>query len=446
MRATMVLGLPLVGSQLAIMLIGVTDTIMVGWLGAEDLAATVLGHQSIFVFWIFGMGFAQAMIPLIAIAEGRGDKREVRRATRMGLWVLILAGTLSMIPLWFSEDILLALGQNEAAAIKGGKYVRIAMWTMPPAMMMVGLRSFLTGLELAKIVLWATLAGAALNALLNYALIFGNWGAPRMEIEGAALASVGTNLLIMLVLLIYAVVNEKAREYDIFTRFWRPDWPAFFNILRIGWPISTGILAEVGIFMGASVFMGWISIVALAAHGIALQLASITFMIPLGLSNAASVRVGKAMGGNDPVGLGRAGFVALAISLVVGIAGGLIFYLIPEPLIRSFLDMDNQDALEVLAYAVPLLFIAALFQLVDGIQVVGMGVLRGLKDTRAPMLIAIFSYWVVGMPVAYTLGFKFDWGGVGIWSGLAIGLAIAAVMMTARFIMRERLGLVSNSQ
>ncbi|MEM7301391.1 MAG: MATE family efflux transporter [Pseudomonadota bacterium] len=441
-RATLRLGLPLAAAQLAQMAIGVADTIMIGWLGAEPLAASVLGIQQYFIFWITATGFAQAIIPLAAPAEARGDITGVRRSTRMGLWVLILCCVLSFVPLWNVEAILILLGQNAESAAMAEDYVRIAMWGLLPGLLFVGLRSFLTAIELAAIVLYASIGGALLNILLNYMFIFGNWGMPRLELEGAAVASLGTNTLMFLIVFGYCLMKAKVRSYDLFARFWRPDWPAFREILQIGWPISAGILAEVGMFISATLIMGWISTVALAAHAIALQIAAVTFMIPLGISNAATARVGHSMGLEDRLALGRAGYAALLIGVVSASIGALIFFTVPEFLVGQFLDNSVPSAAEVLAYATPLLFVAALFQLVDSLQIIGMGVLRGLKDTKIPMIIAVFSFWCLGLPTAYFLGIPMQLGGVGVWTGLAIGLATATVLFCGRFAMRDNLGLV----
>ena len=282
MRATWAFGLPLVGAQLAGIAIGVTDTVMIGWLGARELGAGSLATQFYFVLWIIGAGLTFAVIPLASNALGAGDRRKVRRWVRMGLWLVTIYCAIAMIPMWYIRDILLALGQEPEIANLAHEYMRVALWAMFPALIVVGLRAFLTVLECAKMVLWVTVFGALLNVVLNYAFIFGNLGAPRMEISGAALASVGTNFFMVVLMVIYIFVNPKTRELNVFGRMWRPDWEAFFEIFKLGWPISAGLLAETGLFSAASIMMGWLGTIPLAAHGIALQLASVAFMIPLG--------------------------------------------------------------------------------------------------------------------------------------------------------------------
>jgi len=442
-NATLVLGLPLVGAQLAQMGIGVTDTIMIGWLGARELASSVLGTQLFFFVYIFGAGIAFAIVPIAANALGSGDDRAVRRSMRMGLWATMIYCVFALAIMWQSKAIYIFLGQEIENILLAEDYLMIAMWGIFPSLLSMTLRSFLTALELARIVLIATLGGVVLNIILNYMLIFGNFGAPRLEIEGAAWASLGTHTLIVIILVIYIMTREKARKYDIFTRLWKPDWEALRDVVKMGLPIGIGVLAEVGLFHAASIMMGWIGTIALAAHGVALQIAAVTFMIPLGLANAATVRIGNAHGRHDNAAIANAGFAAFLIVVIAAIGAALFIVVMPGFLAGLFLDMQNADALDVLLYAVPLLLVAAAFQLVDGIQAVMMGALRGIKDVATPTKLAIFSYWVVGAPMAYLLGFPLGLGGVGVWIGLAFGLATASALLMWRFWHRGRLGLLS---
>ncbi|MBW8636558.1 MATE family efflux transporter [Hoeflea sp. WL0058] len=441
-RATLALGLPLIGAQLAHMAINVTDTVMIGWLGAEELAAGVLGAQVFFLFFILGTGFGLAAMPLAAQAHGRDDVRGLRRAIRMGMWVILLLGAISMIPLWFTGSGFIALGQEPHVAKMAQDYVRVAQWALFPALLMTVLRSYLSALEKAHVVLWATVLGALANALFNYMFIFGNFGAPRLEIVGAAVASLGTTTITFVALLIYCVKKKELERYELLVRFWRPDWRAFFELLRLGWPISATIMAEVGLFAAAAVMVGWLGAIELAAHGIALQLAGIAFMVPLGLSNAATVRIGQAYGRKDWTGLGQAGRVAVGLSIVATLTSASLFWLFPDTLIGWYLDSNNPDSAAVLRHGAPLLAIAAAFQVADGLQAVGSGLLRGLNDTKIPMFIAVTSYWIVGLPLGYLFGFVMGYGAEGVWWGLASGLVLAALLMNWRFAARRRLGLV----
>lgn len=435
--ATLALGLPLVGTQIAQIAIATTDVVMLGWYGTEELAATVLGSQAFFLLFIFGSGFASAILPLAAQAEGRNDPTYVRRSVRMGMWILLLYAVLAMPFLWYLEPALLALGQKPELAALASDYIRIAQWGMFPAVMMMALRSFFAARSRAAIVLWSALIGTVVNAILNYGLIFGNFGWPEMGVRGAAVASVISSSVIFLIMAGWAVLHPRHLEYRLFQRFWKPEWPAFVEVFRLGVPIGFTILAEVGLFMAASVMMGWLGTVQLAAHGIAIQLASISFMVPLGLSHAATVRVGQAYGRGNMEGLARAAHTVMGLSIVIALGSGALFWLFPEALVSLFLDESNVDSAALLAVAVPLLLVAAAFQLVDAIQAIAAGLLRGIKDTRIPMFMAVISYWPIGLSAAYGLGFGLGLGGPGIWGGLAIGLGVAAVLLNFRFARRD---------
>ena len=278
--------------------------------------------------------------------------------------------------------------------------------------------------------------------MLNYLLIFGHGGFPAMGVAGSALGTSIANLVMALLLLAYSVGARALARYELLARIWRPDWQAFAEILRLGLPIGATIIAEVGLFVTAALMMGWIGTVPLAAHGIALQLASVAFMIPLGIANAAAVRVGLEFGRGARADLGRAAVTAQVLATVIALLGAVTFWIWPERLIGLFLDPADPNAAAVLAYAVPLLLVAAAFQTVNSLQAIGSGLLRGVQDTRVPMLLALFSYWAVGLPVAWLLGFVAGWGGIGIWTGLALGLAAAAILLNGRFALRDRLGLL----
>lgn len=444
LRATLSLGLPLVGSQLGGMLMNTTDTVMLGWYGIAELAAGSIATQLLFTVMLFGAGFAFAVVPMAAEAEGRGDIRQVRRSVRMGLWVSALFCVAAMLPLWFTETIFLGLGQDPQVAALAGDYMRIAQWSVFPLLLWWTMRGFYTAIARTGFVMLATFAGVVLNAVLNWMLIFGHWGAPELGIEGAAYATLGTQTLVLLVLVGGAMTMKRAVPYEVFVRFWRPDWQAFSAVFRLGLPIGLMITAETGMFIFASIFMGQVSVIALAAHGIVLQLASLAFMVPMGMAQAATARVGMYLGKDDPDNLARAARTVLAMCLGFATFSALLFLAMPEPLIRLFLDAAKPEAAAVAAYAVPLLFIAACFQLADTAQAIGAANLRGLQDTRVPMIIAMIAYWPVGVALSWLLAFPLGFGGPGVWTGLAVGLAVAAVALNWRFAAkRPRMSLAS---
>ena len=430
-RALSILGLPLIGGHLAQFAIGLTDTIMLGWYGVAELAAVTLAQSFFFVWFILGAGFAFAVMPMVASAAATGDHRRIRRATRMGLWLSLVYGMVAMPLMWWSEAILLAAGQQPQVAADAGSYLRIAGWGIFPALLVMVLKSYLAGLERTQAVLWITVIAAVVNGLVNYVLIFGHFGLPAMGLQGAALASLATQMVSVLAVIAYSL--WRLPEHDLLRNLQRPDWEMMQEIFRHGLPIGLTTLCEVSLFTASAMMMGWLGTVPLAAHGIAVSVAGLTFMLHLGLSNAATIRVGNALGRRDRAHMVRGAVVVTVASLGVAVATALVFFLAPEPLILLFLDPDDPQKPEILAIGISLLAMAALFQLMDGMQAIALGLLRGLLDTGVPMVMAALSYWVIGVPTSYLLGFTLGLGGVGVWTGLILGLSTAGVLLLVRF-------------
>ncbi|MCU9837860.1 MATE family efflux transporter [Ruegeria sp. WL0004] len=430
-RAIAVLGLPLIGGHLAQFAIGLTDTVMLGWYGVEALAAVTLGHSYFFVLFLMGAGFGWAVMPMVAAAAAERDETSIRRATRMGLWASLIFATLAMPLLIWSQPILLALGQETEIAAMAAEYLRVAGWGMIPALMVMVLKSYLAALERTQVVFWITVLAVFVNAAANYALIFGNWGAPELGITGAAIASICTQAVSLVAVVAYAL--WVLPQHTLFRRFWRPDTEMLRRVVRLGVPIALTNLAEVSLFSASAVMMGWLGAVPLAAHGIAIQLAAATFMVHLGLSNAATIRAGNAYGRRDREHMARGGKVVIAMSLMMSLATITLFLTCAEPLISLFMEPDDPNRPQILAIGAGLLAMAALFQLVDGAQVMALGLLRGVQDTTVPMVMAAVSYWVVGIPASYGLGFLLGWEGIGVWAGLVLGLFFAGILLMARF-------------
>jgi len=432
-RATFSLGIPLIGAQLAQLGIHTTDVVILGRLGAAHLAAIVLSAQFFFTVFILGSGFANAVMPMVAQAYGRGDAVSVRRAVRMGMWVALAYSAL-MIPLFYNvEAILLYAGQKPEVAALAGSYLKIAQWGMAPGLLFMTLRGLVSAHGRAGIVLYVTIVILSVNAFFAYALVLGHFGFPALGMEGAAIVSLCVNLLSFLLITAYIQSRPDMRRYELFVRFWKPDWGALREVVHLGLPIGLTMLAEVGLFTGASLLMGNIGTLQLAAHGIALQLASIAFMIPLGLAQAGTVRVGVAHGRGDRLGVVRAALAVLMIAAVIAVSGGILFALVPTTLASIFLDKAGADSAAVLAIAGPFVVIAGIFQLVDGLQAIAAGLLRGLKDTRIPMVLALISYWPIGFFCAWFFAFPAGFGGIGVWFGFLSGLAAAAVLLNWRF-------------
>ena len=432
-RAVLVLGLPLIGSHVAQMSLHVIDVLMLGWYSVEALAAVVLGTSLFFALFIMGSGFAWAVMPLVAHAAASGDDTELRRVTRMGLW-LSTAFAVAILPLmWWSGAILRAMGQEPALAALTQDYLRIAGFGMIPALLVMVLKSHLAALERTRMVLWVTVTAAVANVGVNWVFIFGNLGAPEMGVRGAAMASVVVATVSVVALGLHAGLAPGLRGHTLFVRLWRPDPRAMAQVFRLGWPIGLTNLAESGLFAASSLLMGWIGTRELAAHGIALQVVSVLFMVQMGLSNAATVRAGRALGRGDALGLWRGAVVVTALSLGFALTTVGLLLAVPEALVGVFMAPDDPERAAVIALGAAMLAVAALFQLFDAAQVVVLGLLRGVQDTRVPMLLATVSYWLVGIPLSWALAFPLGWGPQGIWLGMAIGLAVAALTMSARF-------------
>ncbi|MCF1492433.1 MATE family efflux transporter [Agrobacterium vitis] len=437
-RATLALGIPLAGAQLAQLAIHTTDVVIVGRLGAESLAALVLAGQFFFTVFIFGSGFSIAVMPMVANAYGKGDVRLARRSIRMGLWVSLAYSVVTWPLFHYSRDVLLALGQVPQVVELASSYIRIMWLSLPVALMFAVMRALVSAIGRAQIVLYITIATLVLNAALAYCIVLGHFGFPAFGILGAAWVAVSVNVFAMITMGLYLHFNSVTRKYELFVRFWRPDWDALRDVIKLGLPIGVTVLAEVSLFTAASLLMGSIGTIELAAHGIALQLASIAFMIPLGLAQAATVRIGVAHGRDDFTDVVRASITVVCMAALISVIGGLLFFFFSNELSGMFLDRGRGDAAAVLDYAAPLVVVAGIFQLVDGMQAVATGLLRGLKDASVPMVLALISYWPIGFGLAWFMAFPLGMGGLGVWFGFLIGLSSAAVMMGLRFWLRLR--------
>ena len=439
--ATMRLALPLILTNLAQALIHATDVVLLGWVGPSTLAAGALGLNLYTAFLIFGLGLVTASAPMIARELGRRKHsvRDVRRTVRQAMWASVAISLPMWAILWNSEAILLALGQDPALSAAGAGFVRALMWGVLPYFLYLVLRSFVSALEQP---IWSLVVGCAavlFNALINYGLIFGRFGLPELGLVGAGIGSAVTNLLMFAGMAWVVLRHRRFRRYALFGRFWRADWPRFVEIWRLGLPIGITFALEITVFNAAVFIMGLFGTTALAAHAIAIQIAALSFMVPLGLSQAVTVRVGLAFGRGDRAAIARAGWTSFVIGTGFMTAMALVMWSFPHSLVHLFMDESDPANAPVIPLAVAFLGIAALFQIVDGAQAVGAGMLRGLHDTRVPMIYAACGYWLIGLAVGVLLAFPMGWQGVGIWVGLAVGLAVVAVLMVARWLRRDRL-------
>ena len=431
-RSLFLLSLPLIGGHIAQILIGVGDTLIVGRYSTESLAALVLGTTIFFIIFIFGAGFSFAVVALVSTAKSESDTVKIRRITRMALWLSFAFG-LFVFPIFlFSETVLLFLGQELNLAILASDYLIFSGIAMFPALSASVLRCYLAGLEYVKVTFYISMLAVLLNLLVNYLLVFGKLGLPELGIVGAGIATVFVNLFMCISFLFYAKL--KLPQHNLFVRFWRPDWPVIGLVSKMGSAIGISSLAEAGLFSASSIMMGWIGQIELAAHGIALQLASITFMLHLGLSDAATIRVSSAFGKKNKREIVNECWAAFIISLAVSLLAIIVFLGIPNFLISAFLNPEELSANLIIKIGVSLLALAALFQLVDGGQALAIHLLRGLHDTTIPMYLAIISYWIIGLPIGYVLSFHYNFGPQGIWLGLVLGLGSACVFLFTRLV------------
>lgn len=444
LRATLSLSWPIVLTNLAQNALLTTDVMLMGWLGPEALAAGALATNLYHALLIFGIGLVSATSPLIAEELGRRRHavREVRRTVRQGLWSAATIAVPIWLAAWNGEAILVAVGQEPALAAAAGAYMRALMWSLLPFLFYLVLRSYLAALERPAWALGIGLLAIPVNLGFAYAFMFGAFGLPRLGLVGAGVATTLSSTFMFLGLALVVSLDRRFRRYRLFGRFWRADWARYRVLWRIGVPIGLTLAFEVTIFNAAALLMGRFGASELAAHAIALQIASLAFMVPLGVSQAATVRVGRAFGAGDRGGVTRAGWTAFALGTGCMAFTALLMLTMPRTLVGFFLDAGDPANERVVGFALSFLILAALFQLVDGAQAVGAGMLRGLQDTRVPMIYAGLGYWGVGLPVGVALGFGTPLRGVGIWIGLALGLAVVAGLMLWRWMRRDRLGLM----
>jgi MATE family multidrug resistance protein len=439
-RATLQLGWPLVLTQIAFTLFSAANVALAGQLGRTELATVGLVATLYFTVFMFCVGVATAVAPMVAHAAGRKRNmlRDVRRTVRQGFWVMTAIGLPGAVILLNGEPILRLFGQEPLLAQKAGAYMQISALGFIPGLWSVVLRNFLAALSRPRIVLVVAIFAVFYNAGVGWVLSQGRFGLPAWGVNGIAAASSSTVVLMFLLQLGYCYRDRNLRRFHVGGRFWRADWPRFREMLWLGLPIGAIMLLEVGAFSAAALIMGILGADALAAHQIALQYASTAFMVPVGLAQATSVRVARAAGAGDAHGVSRAGWIGMAMGTGFVILTGLLFWLAPRPLIGLFIDLADPANATVVAFATSYLAVAALFQVVDAMQALSAGALRGLRDTRAPLIFAALGYWAVGCPLAALLAFRTPLGGTGVWIGLAAGLVAVALPMVGRFALRDR--------
>jgi MATE family multidrug resistance protein len=427
---TLKLAVPLALTQLGQIAMMTTDLAFIGRLGDGAVAAAALAHTIFFVSFTVGMGLVSAVSPLAAQAYGARNPHRVRRSLRVGLWAAFLISLPVMaLPFW-GEQILLALGQSPAAAGLAQQYLLGLVWSILPGLWFMAIRGFMSAINRPEPILWITLAAIPTNALLVYLLLYGEWGLPRLELFGAGLATSMVNFAMFLACLWFAARRRPFRKYHVLGHIWHIDWPLMRQLVVLGAPISISFLLEYGLFGAAGLLMGLISTTALAAHQIALQIAAILFMVPYGIGMAATVRVGHGVGRRDAAAVRRAGFIATGLGIGFMSAMTLVVILGRFAIAQIFLG-EGADA--AAALTATLLLVGATFFIADGIQTIASGSLRGMNDTRVPLLFATVSYWLIGFTLACGLGFWTPLGAVGVWIGLSCGTLVYATLLLLRF-------------
>jgi MATE family multidrug resistance protein len=424
---------PIALGQLLIMGMHVTDTMVLGRLGADALAAAALTGSLLFFVFIFGMGVVTAIAPLISEAHGRGEPEEVGRLQRQGLLLAGGLGVLLALVLQPAPVYLRWLGQEERLAADTALYLSSLRWSLPPILILIAYRNYLASTGRPMLGTFFIGLDFLLNIPVAAGLVHGLFGLPKLGLYGAGLATTLVASFSALCVMIMAQVAPGLRDHWRLGGSWLPDLVRLKRLIMLGVPIGVTLVMEVGLFAISTLMMGWVGELPLAGHQVALQIASITFMVPMGIAQASTVLIGQAMGAGNAALARRTGWVAVGASLIFMIFMALLFLLLREPLVGLFLSKTDPRTPEVLAWGALFLIFAGLFQVADGLQVVGGGVLRGLQDARWPMIFAAFGYWGCGLTSAYAFAFILNWGGSGIWLGQVVGLFVVAVLMVGRY-------------
>ncbi|RBP04171.1 MATE family multidrug resistance protein [Roseiarcus fermentans] len=443
--ATLALATPLILANLAVTLMTTTDYVMLGRLSPQALAAGALGFNLYQPAFLLGIGVVAAVSPIAAAKLGAGDALDgVRRSTHQALLTALVIAAVAWAFLSQTTAILTAIGEPPELAREAGRYMWAFQWGLAPSLMFFAGRSVFAAFERPREPLLAGLVAVGFNALANYALIFGKFGLPALGIAGSGLATTLSQTLMLILLVGFSLIDPRMRRLALFSPPWRFARDEFVALWRLGLPIGATIAAEVGVFAAATLAMGLIGPATLEAHTIALQIASLAFMVPLGLGQAATVRIGRAYGARDRSAIAHAGAAAFGLTLVFAVLSAATMIAIPKLLISGFLAVDAPANAATVRIAVSLLWIAAIFQVADASQATLANMLRGLHDSRWPLVIALLGYWGLGAPIGVALGFATPLGGVGVWIGLAAGLAAVALLLGARWLRKARGGFVAD--
>jgi multidrug resistance protein, MATE family len=431
-RHTLTLAVPIMAGQLSQMLMGVTDSIMVGRVGVVPLAASAFANSLLAVPFLFGIGLLQCISVRAAEAHGAGERRETGEVLRHGLALSILAGLAMIALVAVVATQLHHFGQPPEVAASSRNFLLLLGVSMLPMFMSMSLRQYSEALNHPWPPMVIMLASVPLNVGLNWIFIYGNLGAPALGLDGAGISTLLARVVALVAIFIY-VLFARRFEGALPAGWLRPlHWARLRSLLKIGLPTAGQLLLECSAFTLAAIMMGWLGTVPLAAHQIALTCCATAFMFPLGIAMATTIRIGQALGANAASRVRSIGASSFALGSIVMVISALVFTFVGAPIARAFVNDPS-----VVDLAARLFIVAALFQLFDGLQVVAAGALRGLSDATVPMLICLVAYWLVFAPFAYVMAFHFHFGPYGIWAGLALALAVAAVLLIGRFVKKS---------
>jgi MATE family multidrug resistance protein len=431
--ATLSLAWPIVMTMIAVMVMETVDILMIGRLGEDALAAAALALNAWFLFLLFGMGVLNAVASLTSQSVAVGDTRGVRRSARQGLWIGLMMGLPFALILQHAEPVLVMLGQPAHIAAAAQSYLDYMGFALITVFLLIPIRLTMASYGVTRPAMVIVWLGVPLNALFNWIFMFGGLGGPELGLPGAGIATLLVDAFLVVIVAIYISVAPLFKELNLFVRFWRPDWRRFRKILGVGAPIGVASVMEHGLFASAALMMGWVGVTELAAHQVAVQMVSVLFMIPFGLGQAATIRIGLAAGARDLASVRLRGATIFGLAAAFMLCSAMAYWLFGDVLVGLFLSSDDPNRAEIVALGAGFLAIAALFQLFDGVQVAMGGALRGLNDTFVPMILALIGYWVVGLTGAYAMAFEFGFGANGIWLGMLAGLAFTALAVTLRF-------------
>jgi MATE family multidrug resistance protein len=425
---TFYLAYPVMLSQLGQVLVGVADSMMVGRLGAVPLAAASLANSIFFVVLMFGIGVSMAMTPLVAMADGNHKGKRISRLFNHGFIINMAGGLMMFFLILMASPFLKHLNQPEEVVILAIPYLAIITFSLLPFMFFQTFKQFAEGLSQTKQAMYITIICNGVNVFLNWVMIYGNLGFPALGLNGAGWATLISRIMMGFMMAYYVWNSKRYKPYNLSLGLKKMSFPMFSKLIKIGVPTGFQFIFEVGAFSAAAIMMGWIGVTALAAHQIAINLASISYMMASGLSTAAMIRVGNQLGRNDIKTLREAGFTVFVMVAIFMSVAAVVFIVF-----REFLPSLYIDDFSVIQMSATLLIIAGFFQLSDGIQVVGLGALRGMSDVKVPTIVTLIAYWVIGLPLGYVLAFSFGMQEIGIWVGLLIGLTVTGIMLLFRF-------------